>query len=42
MTNELIYVQNLRARLRRQRRELRLYRLLLIASAGALCFFLLR
>jgi hypothetical protein len=38
----MAYLLSLRARLRRQRREIRFYRLLLIASTGALCFFLFR
>lgn len=42
MTRELAYVQTLRASLRRQRREIRFCRFLIVVLAGALCFRLFR
>ena len=42
MTHEMAYLLSLRARLRRQRREIRLYRFLVVVMAGALCFHLFR
>lgn len=39
---KLTYIMTLRATLRRQRREIRLYRTLALVLAGALCFQLFR
>lgn len=42
MSNELAALWRLRARLRRQRREIRFYRALLVLMGGALCFLIFR
>ncbi len=42
MTSEIAYLWRLRATMRRQRREIRFYRALIIVLTGAVCFQLFR
>lgn len=42
MTNELNHLMRMRARVRRQRHEIHLYRALIVVMGGAICVLLLR